>query len=446
MTSGPFSRLNLDGAVVTDPDATAYAAADFGGIVNHRPLAVLRAGSVRDIEVVLPVAAANNVPVVPRGRGHSSLGQAQVLNGLVVDLTGMAEVHALSEDAVTVDAGVTWNSLLARTLQHGLTPRVLTDYLGTSVGGTLSAGGIGGTSHRYGVQTDNVLSLDVVTADGVLRRCSPAELPDLFYAALGGFGQCGIIVRANLPLIPAPERVRRIKIYYSTVEELIAGQRTLLADGRFDFLQGEILPTGEGWVHMLDAASYYTPPQEPDDAALLDGLGFAASRDKIEDLTYWEFATRLDETVTYLESTGEWEAPHPWPNVLVPDAKIESFTSEIVDGLEQADMGASGLVLIYPISTAAFGTPLFRVPQGNTVYLVAGLRFAADTAKTSDMVADNRRWYDVAVDLGGTSYPTGAIPFTSADWTRHLGPAGEQLSEAKDRYDPMDVFPRRFAR
>ncbi|UOZ03391.1 FAD-binding protein [Amycolatopsis sp. WQ 127309] len=444
MTSDIFSGLALDGTVDTDRTATAYAAADFGGIVSNPPLAVLRAGSISDIAAILPVAAANAIPVVPRGRGHSSLGQAQVLDGLVIDLTDLNEIRNVTDESVTVEAGATWNSLLARTLQEGLTPRVLTDYLGTSVGGTLSAGGIGGTSHRYGVQTDNVLSLDVVTADGTVRHCSPTELPDLFHATLGGFGQCGIIVRATLPLIPAPASVRRIKIFYPTVEELITSQRALLAEGRFDFLQGEVLPTADGWVYMLDAASYYTRPDEPDQDSLLAGLGFATSRDKVEDLGYWEFATRLDETVTYLEGTGEWQAPHPWPNLLVPDAEIDAFTSEVMSGLEQADMGASGLILIYPVSTAALTTPLFRKPEGSTLYLVAGLRFATDRVQADKMVSSNRRWYDVAVSLGGTSYPTGAIPFTSADWTRHLGSTRATLAEAKARFDPLGLFPRRF--
>ncbi|MGW4525009.1 FAD-binding protein [Amycolatopsis sp. NPDC004378] len=440
-----FSHLHFDGTMVTDPASTAFAAADFGGIINHPPLAVLHAGSSADIEIVLPVAAAHDIPVVARGRGHSSLGQAQALDGLVIDLTALADVQDLTEDQVTVDAGTTWNSLLARTLQHGLTPRVLTDYLGTSVGGTLSVGGIGGTSHRYGVQTDNVLALDVVTADGALRHCSPTELSDLFHAVRGGFGQCGIIVRATLPLIPAPERVRRIKVYYPTIDELLVSQRRLLADGRFDFLQGEILPTPDGWVYMLDVASYYTPPREPDDHLLVSGIGFVAARDKIENLSYWEFLTRLDETVTYLEGTGEWQAPHPWPNLLLPDAELDAFTGEIMADLEPADLGASGLILIYPMATTAFGTPLFRLPEGSMAYLVAGLRFATDPAKARDMVAGNRQWYEVAVSLGGTSYPTGAIPFTRADWTRHLGTAQGPLAKAKARYDPSNLFPRRFA-
>ena len=65
-----------------------------------------------------------------------------------------------------VGAGATWRAVLGATLARGLTPPVLTNYLGLSVGGTLAVGGIGGTSSRYGMQTDNVLALDVVTGDG----------------------------------------------------------------------------------------------------------------------------------------------------------------------------------------------------------------------------------------------------------------------------------------
>lgn len=445
MTSNPFAHLSFDGTIVTDSAETAYAAADFGGLVNRPPLAVLRAGSTADIETVLPIAAASGIPVVPRGYGHTGLGQAQALDGLVIDLADLNQVHDLTEDQVTVGAGATWNSLLAHTLQHGLTPRVLTDYLDISVGGTLSVGGIGGTSHRYGVQTDNVLALDVVTADGVLRHCSPNASPDLFHAVLGGFGQCGVIVRATLPLIPAPARVRRFKVYYPTIEELLASQRSLLADGRFDFLQGDVLPTPDGWVYTLNVASYYTPPHEPDDELLTSGIGFVAARDKIEDLSYREFATRLDETVTYLEGTGEWQAPHPWVNLLLPDARVEAFTRGIMADLVPSDLGGSGLILVYPMNTTAFGTPLFRLPESSTVYLVAALRYATDPANAEDMVAANRRWYDAATSLGGTSYPAGAIPFTSTDWTRHLGAARTALAEAKARYDPSNMFPRRFA-
>jgi FAD/FMN-containing dehydrogenase len=95
---------------------------------------------------------------------------------------------------------------LAVTRSSSLIPPVLPDHLGLSVGGTLSVGGISGTSFRHGAQVDHVTELEVVTGVGDLVRCTPTQAGDVFDAVLAGLGQCGIIVRATLdwcPLTPA---------------------------------------------------------------------------------------------------------------------------------------------------------------------------------------------------------------------------------------------------
>jgi hypothetical protein len=114
-----------------------------------------------------------------------------------------------------------------------------------------------------------------------------------------------------------------------------------------------------------------------------------------------------------------------------------------MDGLTRDDLGASGLVLAYPVPTDVLTTPLFRVPDTSNIFLVAALRFASTNAAAEEMVRSNRRWYDTATDLGGTSYPVGAIPFTDDDWTNHLGEARQRVNAAKARYDPHDVLNRR---
>jgi cytokinin dehydrogenase len=95
----------------------------------------------------------------------------------------------------------------AGTLTHGYTPPVLTDYLRLTVGGTLSVGGVSGTSWRYGAQVDNVEELTVVTGAGKTVKCSESENRSLFEAVLAGQGQCGVMVGARLRLVPAPELV-----------------------------------------------------------------------------------------------------------------------------------------------------------------------------------------------------------------------------------------------
>src|SRR5262249_30362016 len=157
---------------------------------------------------------------------------------------------------------------------------VFTDYIELSVGGTLSAAGIGGTTQHYGFQVDNVLELEVVTGDGRLRSCSPDRDPQLFNAVLGDLGQVAIIVQATVRLLPAPDRARSYQLFYSDLDTYLADQQRLLQDGRFSSLEGQVARTADdsGWEFFVDAAAYHDAAQPPDDAALLAGLGFDPGR------------------------------------------------------------------------------------------------------------------------------------------------------------------------
>jgi FAD/FMN-containing dehydrogenase len=150
------------------------------------------------------------------------------------DFGHLVQVH---EDTAVVQAGARWSEVLRAAIPRGVAPPVLTDYLELSVGGTLSVGGIGGTI-LHGAQVDNVLELEVVTGTGARVVCSPSRRADLFHAVLAGLGQCGIITRATVRLLPAPPVVRHYELFYPTVAALTADQRRVVRDGRFAFVQG----------------------------------------------------------------------------------------------------------------------------------------------------------------------------------------------------------------
>ncbi|MFD2420699.1 FAD-binding protein [Amycolatopsis pigmentata] len=440
MDDGLFS-LSFDGEMRADSGALTQAAEDFGHVVADRPRAVLRPGSAADIATVLRFASEQGIPVVPRGQGHSTYGQAQARDGIVIDMSALDRVSHPSEDHVIVEAGATWADVLRTTLRQGLTPPVLTDYLGLSVGGTLSVGGLGGTSHRYGAQTDTVLALDAVTADGRTRSCSPTESPELFRSLLAGLGQCGVITRATLRLVPAPARVRRYKLFYRDIDLLTASQRVLMREGRFDHLQGQILPGPQGFRFMLDAATYYTPPAAPDDRELTADAGHEPGSEEIEDLSYWDFADRLSDGEAELRRLGAWTHPHPWANLLLPNTTTDDFLARILTGLTPDDLGAAGLVLVYPLLTRRLATPLLRTPAETITFLVAALRFPPpDPATVRRMIADNRSWYEQARELGGVSYPIGTIPFTGDDWRHHHGAGHPAFLELVDRFDPARIL------
>lgn len=435
---------SLKGQLLFADSALSADADDFGHIVHNRPWAVLRPGDIHDIVVMLRFCNKHRILAAPRGQGHSTFGQAQVGGGLVIEMATLDAI-AVGADSVVVEAGARWSSVLAATLPHGLTPPVLTDYLELSVGGTLSVGGVGGASPHFGAQVDNVLELEVVTGAGQRVVCSPTRAPELFHAVLAGLGQCAVLVRATLRLVPAPGNVRHYVLFYPSVDALTADQRLVQADGRFSFVEGEaqLNPDGPGWQFFMEAAAYYdsTPP---DDHALIGDLRFESGSQQISDLGYFDFLNRLAPAVTFLQSTGEWFDPHPWWNMFLPDSTADAFVTGVMADLTQADIGASGVILLYPLRSGALRAPLLRVPDEPVVFLFSVLRTAAPDsggALSADaMLAANRALFVQGRDIGGLEYPIGSIPFTMRDWREHFGPRWSFLAAARRRYDPGGIL------
>jgi FAD/FMN-containing dehydrogenase len=435
-TSGGIAVPGLDGELVTDEASRTEAADDYGNIVHRMPVAVLRPGSVQDIVKMVRFAGAHRLQVAMRGQGHSTFGQAQVRAGVVIDSRTLAAIHRIDADRAVVDAGVQWLDLIQATVAEGRTPPVATDYLGLSVGGTLSVGGIGGASSHFGMQVDNVLALEVVTGDGRLLTCSPSVRPELFHAVLGGLGQFAIIVRATVKLVRAETTARVYNLFYADLESMTAAQRTALADRRFSYLEGQLIPAeGGGWQYMLEGVEYYTPPSTPDDAALMAGLDPVSSQ--ISDLPYFAWLNRIYELVEQLKALN---LPGPWINVFLPDQATDAYVADVLATTPPPDAG--GVMLLYPIPNELIDRPLVRLPNSPVVFLLAILRAVSppNDADVQRLLTVNRALYDKARALGGTHYPVGAIPLTPADWRAHYGPRYAEVLLAKTRFDPKHVL------
>ena len=397
----------LDGTVTTADSALAWAADDFGRTTSHdRPLGVIRPRSADDVAAVLRFAAEHGIAVVPRAEGHSTDGQAQAPGGIVLDMRGLNTVHHVTPDQAVVDAGARWSDVLAATLPVGGAPPVLTDYLDLSVGGTLSVGGISGATHHHGLQTDNVLELDVVIPDGTRRTCSPTTDPDLFDTVRAGRGRHGVIVRATLRLVPAHTHTRQHRLRYDDLGTFLADQRTVVREGRFDHLEGQIVHDGGEWVYHLDGVSYSTPPAQPAPDQLLAGLGDQRHALEVTDWTYEDFQHRLDEGTALLRTLGPWQHPHPWINLFVPDHAAEHIVSDTLSTLTPRDIGDTGLVLLYPVPHDRIRTPAFRLPDTDTSFLFALLRVAPpdEPAELHRMLEANHRLQQRVTAAGGTVY------------------------------------------
>jgi len=431
----------LDGALLTSPEALAAAADDFGHTVHRPPAAVLRPGSSDDVAAIVRYAGKRDMPVACRGCGHATDGQAQAPGGIVVESGGLSAIHEIGPAGAVVDAGVTWRALIEAALAGGRTPPVVTDYLDLSVGGTLSAGGIGGASPRFGAQVDNVLELDVVTGDGVRRTCAADRDGELFLAVLGGLGQFAIILRARLRLVPARPVARVYDLSYPSLEAFTADAAVLALDGRFDHVQGQADPGPQGgWTWHLAAASYHTPPETPDDDVLLTGLHDTRAAARVEDVPYAAFLARLDPIVEFQVRAGVWGFPHPWFDLFVPAAAIDAYAGPIMDRLTVSDTGG-GPVLLFPLRRDRLRRPFLRVPDGEVCFLFDILRTAPpDPARVQADLAANRSLFETARDAGGLRYCIGSVSFTPEDWRRHFGPHWPAFERAKRTYDPGNVL------
>jgi cytokinin dehydrogenase len=429
----------LDGELLTDLTTLQNAADDFGHIVHRTPVAVLRPGSADDIVAMVRFCNRHLIPVAARGQGHSTFGQPQVEGGLVIDMSTLSTVHDVGSRRAVVDAGAVWSQVLISALAEGKAPPVLTDYLELSVGGTLSVGGIGGTTFREGFQVDNVSSLEVVTGEGQLVTCSRGHNRDLFDAVLAGLGQCALIVRATVGLVRSTELARTYLLPYSDLATFTADQRRLIAPRRFDYVEGQVISDlAGGWTYLLEAAVYYTPPNEPDNEAVLRGLRYEGEP-VIEEVSYFEFQNRLAEVVAELIRLGLWDFPHPWINLFLPSSVVDSFVSDVL--AELAPQNVQWPILLYPFWTRRSTRPMLQLPDEPVVFLLALLRTAPPApAVVEAMLAANRALYDRARDVGGTQYPIGAIPLERADWVDHFSDQWRKLVAAKRRYDPNRIL------
>lgn len=435
----------LDGELVFDPDLLAAASDDFGHIVHRLPWAVLYPGSVDDVVAMVRYAARHGVDITGMskvGDTHSTFGQSQARAGIVVNMASLAQIHEINAHDALVDAGVRWQDLVAATFAVGKSPPTLTDYTGLSVGGTLSVGGIGGQSHQWGLQVENVIELEVVTGTGELVVCSSRRNPRLFDLVRGGLGQFGIIVRARVRLRDVPPRVRCYKLGYRNVYQLTADQELLAERGRFDYIEGGAVSGagGQGWAYYLEAAAYFAPGDPPDDAALLADLSYEPGTAEIVDMDYLDFVYRLEEVFDTLKRIGVWGLPHPWLNLFLPGDTAPWLIETVLAQTTDAEMGG-GPVLIYPFTRSVVRPPYPVLPRTRTCYLFALLRTHIPDATVSvdQMVARNREIYEQVRTWGGTLYPISAVPMTRWDWRLHFSPWPE-LVAAKRSYDPEFIL------
>ena len=195
------SQLTGD-LLVPGDDAYDAARSVWNGMIDRRPFAVCRCQSVQDVIASVRFAGQQGLPVSIRGGGHNVAGHAVCDGGLMIDLSPMRVVRVNPDTrSASVQGGALWVDVDAASQAHGLaTPGGLISE--TGVAGLTLSGGVGWLRSAHGLSIDNLLAVDLVTADGALIRASASEHPDLFWAIRGGGGNFGVVVNFEFRLHP----------------------------------------------------------------------------------------------------------------------------------------------------------------------------------------------------------------------------------------------------
>lgn len=193
----------LRGALIRPQDPSyEQARAVYNGMIDRRPQLIARSVDVADVVVAVNFGRDNDLPLAIRGGGHNVAGFGTCDDGLVIDLGSMKGIWVdVEKRRVRVQAGCTWADVDHATHVFGLaTPGGLVS--STGVAGLTLGGGIGHLSRKYGLSCDNLLSAQVVTADGRILNACNDENADLFWGLRGGGGNFGVVTSFEFQLHP----------------------------------------------------------------------------------------------------------------------------------------------------------------------------------------------------------------------------------------------------
>jgi len=196
-------RAGLRGELI-EPGNEAYDEARkvYNAMIDKRPALIVRCADVADVIAAVNFARENDLPLAIRGGGHNGAGLGICDDGLVIDLSSMKGIRVDPVDrTVRVEGGATWGAVDHATHAFGLaTPSGIIST--TGVGGLTLGGGLGHLTRKCGLTIDNLLSVDMVLADGQFVTASAEENDDLFWAVRGGGGNFGVVTSFLFKLHP----------------------------------------------------------------------------------------------------------------------------------------------------------------------------------------------------------------------------------------------------
>jgi FAD/FMN-containing dehydrogenase len=439
-------REQVRGDVITrDDQGYEEARTVYNAMIDRHPRVVVRPVDVADVIATVNFARENELDLSIRGGSHSVPGFGTCDDGAVIDLSGMRGVRVDPKTKTArAEGGATWGDLDHAAHGFGLatTGGIIST---TGIGGLTLGGGIGYLARGFGLSCDNLLSCDVVTADGTFLTASESENTDLFWALRGGGGNFGVVSSFEFQLHP--------------VKDIYGGPIFYELDRAGDVLRFFQEFIADAPEQLGGFPAFQIAPPLPFIPEERHGDTFCAI------IACW--AGPIDEGENAVKSlrdvapiVAEHVGPMPYPalnsafDALVPPGLQHywkaNFVTELTDPAIEAHMehaaklpAVNSTVHIYPIGGACH-----RVGPDETAFGHRDANFAAviagmwpDPANNENNIQWVRDYYDATAPH---SEEGGYINF-AADDDQNRAPANYgasygRLVEVKRKYDPENLF------
>jgi FAD/FMN-containing dehydrogenase len=410
------------------------------GLIDKRPGVIARCLGAADVADALGLARKLGLEVAVRGGGHNVGGRGTIDGGLLVDLSLMKGLHVDPKARTArAEGGTLWKEFNRATQLHGLATTggaVST----TGVAGLTLGGGLGWLMSKHGMALDNLLSVELVLADGKVVRASSDEHPDLFWAVRGGGGNFGVATSLEFRLHPVGPIITGGLVAHpvSQARDVLGLYRDLTAAASDDLMLFFGLLTGpDGTTKLAAIVAGHMGPQPQAEAELRPLKQFGKPlMDVIGPMPYTALNSMLD--ASFPRGARNYWKSHFMDQLAdeAIDAMIEAFTI--------CPSPMSALMLEHFHGAAA------RVPVTHTAYALR---------KTGYNLVVLSQWKDGADDSRGMSWARECYkalqPFTGANrYLNYLGdddtadaalaaaygPNLDRLRKIKGKYDPENVF------
>jgi FAD/FMN-containing dehydrogenase len=432
-------NAHLHGEVIC-PHDHGYEAARrvWNGRIDKYPAALVRCADVVDVVTAVAFAREHHLLVAVRSGGHSLSGSSVCDAGLVIDLSAMKDIRVDQEQrTVWAQAGLRLSEFVRSTQAYGLATTTGT-VGGTGLAGLTLGGGLGWFMGKYGLTIDNLLAVNLVTAEGRVLRANETEHPDLFWGVRGGGGNFGIVTALEYQLHPVgPVLAGKVVYPLTHAREVLRFYREYTSQAPDELTASAcLMTTPDGVPAVAITLCYCGPPQEGERAVSPVRTFGSPLVDLIRPQSYLKLITRAD--------AGAPAGRHYFERALT----LTCLSAEAIDLI--ADYGAMctspySIILIQHVHGAASRVSstatAFALREESYVMSVVAAWQESEISQADRHIAWAHAWWEALEPYARSGVYVNFLGNEGEGKVRaSYGINYERLVALKQRYDPTNFF------